>query len=56
MTGPVYFWIALVLSLTFLGFALALAKSRTLTQARRLFWASILYLPFLFTAMVLNKG
>jgi protoheme IX farnesyltransferase len=56
MTGPVYFWIALVLSLAFVGFALALAKNRTLPQARRLFWASILYLPFLFTAMVLNKG
>ncbi len=56
MTGPIYFWIALVLSLTFVGFAAALAKNRTLAQARRLFWASILYLPFLFTAMVLNKG
>ncbi len=56
MTGHVYFWIALVLSLTFLGFAAALAKNRTLAQARKLFWASILYLPFLFTAMVINKG
>lgn len=56
MAGHVYFWIALVLSLTFVGFAAALAKNRTLSQARRLFWASILYLPFLFTAMVLNKG
>jgi len=56
MTGYVYFWIALVLSLTFVGFALALARKRNLSQARRLFWASILYLPFLFTAMVLNKG
>ncbi len=56
MTGPMYFWIALVLSLVFLGFAIGLARHRTLAQARRLFWVSILYLPFLFTAMVASKG
>ncbi len=56
MTGPVYFWIALVLSLAFVGFAVALAKNRSLAQARKLFWVSILYLPCLFAAMVMDKG
>lgn len=55
MTGPVYFWIALVLSLFFLWFSAGLVRMRTLTQARKLFLVSIIYLPLLFIAMALNK-
>jgi protoheme IX farnesyltransferase len=55
MTGPLYFGVALALSLGFLGFSLWLASRNGLAQARRLFWASIVYLPLLFLAMVMNK-
>lgn len=56
MSGPVYFWAALALSSAFLGFSVWLALRKSLTQARKLFWSSIIYLPVLFLTMVLDKS
>ncbi len=56
MTGQVYFWVALVLSLTFLVYAFLMARHKTLRHARGLFWFSITYLPVLFMVMVLDKA
>ncbi len=55
MTGMLYFWVALFLSLGFLGFGLHAAFSRTVAGSRRLFLASIFYLPSLLMLMVADK-
>jgi protoheme IX farnesyltransferase len=55
IAGPVYFLIALILGLGFLGAALALAMRRSVVAARRLMFASLVYLPVLLTAMALDK-
>jgi protoheme IX farnesyltransferase len=55
ITGKVYFWAALVLSLAFLFYSCLLAWHKTIYYARGLFWLSITYLPILFLVMVLNK-
>lgn len=53
--GPFYFWFALGLGLAFLGMALWLAIRRTRLSARSLVIASILYLPLLFLAMLIDR-
>jgi protoheme IX farnesyltransferase len=55
LTGPVYLAAAIVLGLAFLWFAIQFARHLTVLRARHLFFASILYLPLLLTAMVLDK-
>ena len=55
ISGPVYFWSALVLSLAFLWQSVLLAKRKTLREAKGLFWMSITYLPLLFIIMVIDK-
>jgi protoheme IX farnesyltransferase len=55
LSGPVYFWSALVLSLAFLWQSISLARHKTLREARGLFWLSITYLPLLFVIMVMDK-
>jgi protoheme IX farnesyltransferase len=55
MAGAVYFTLAVILGLAFLYYAIQAATNRTRADARRLFLASILYLPLLLTAMMLNK-
>lgn len=55
MAGGIYFAAALVLGLGFLGFGIALAVSRTAAAARRLVIASLVYLPALLAAMVLDR-
>jgi heme O synthase-like polyprenyltransferase len=44
-----------VLGLIFLGFGIALARSRTLVAARRLMFASLFYLPLAFLCMAVDK-
>lgn len=56
MTGHLYFWGALLLSLGFLAFGIAAAKRRTIPSSRKLFLASIFYLPFILILMVANKS
>jgi protoheme IX farnesyltransferase len=55
LTGPVYLAGALVLGLAFLGFAVQFARHLSVPSARRLFFASILYLPLLLSVMVFDK-
>jgi heme o synthase len=55
LAGPVYLASALVLSLGFLGSAVQFARHRSEGRAWQLFYVSILYLPLLFGAMVLDK-
>ena len=55
MAGTVYFAAALVLSVAFLGSAIALMRSGTSRDARRLLLASLVYLPVLLTIMAFDK-
>ncbi len=55
LTGPVYFFGALSLGVGFLGCGMAQALSRTVPAARRLLFASLLYLPTLLALMALDK-
>jgi protoheme IX farnesyltransferase len=54
-TGPIYFYGALALGLIFLGTSVQAALSFTRHGARRLLFASVLYLPLLLGLMVWNK-
>jgi protoheme IX farnesyltransferase len=55
LTGKFYLIGALVLGGAFLFFAVQFARHMTVSRARQLFFVSILYLPLLLTAMVLDK-
>ena len=55
IAGPVYLAAALGLGLLFARAALQFARDLTESRARRLFYASLLYLPLLLAAMVLDK-
>jgi protoheme IX farnesyltransferase len=55
MSGAVYFAGALVLTLLFLGMALRFAMTRAVRDARRLFFASIIYLPLLWALMIVDR-
>jgi protoheme IX farnesyltransferase len=55
LTGVVYFMVAFVLGLAFLGFGIDLARTYTTAAARRLLFASLVYLPVLFLFMALDK-
>ena len=55
LAGRFYFSSALVLGLGLLGAALALARSRSTADARRLLLASLLYLPILLVVLALDK-
>ena len=55
LDGPVYLAVAVVLGLGYFGTAVRFAQQLTDRRARQLFLASIIYLPLLLTAMVLDK-
>jgi protoheme IX farnesyltransferase len=55
MTGSLYPITALVLGIAFCGFGLLLARSKSRADARQLFLASIIYLPALLTALMVDK-
>jgi protoheme IX farnesyltransferase len=55
MTGSLYFAGALALSLAFLALAVRFSVSRSVLDARRLFFGSITYLPLLWLLMILNR-
>jgi protoheme IX farnesyltransferase len=55
MAGPVYFAAALVLSVAFLWSAVALMRTGTPRDARRLLLASLVYLPVLLAIMAFDK-
>jgi protoheme IX farnesyltransferase len=55
LAGRLYFTGALLLSLAFLYLAFRFARSRTVADARTLFFGSIIYLPVLWIVMIANK-
>jgi protoheme IX farnesyltransferase len=55
IAGPFYFASALLLSLTFAAFAVQSAKLQTRLAAKKLFFASIIYLPLLLTILMLDR-
>ena len=55
LTGPTYLFGAMLLGTVFLWYAIQFSRYLTLSRARQLFYASILYLPLLLGAMVLDK-
>jgi protoheme IX farnesyltransferase len=55
MAGAMYFTAAVLLGFAFLSFGVSCATSRTRSDARKLFFASIVYLPALLAAMMLDK-
>ena len=55
LAGRVYLLGALVLGFGFLYFAVRLARSRTLLEAKWLLHASVIYLPLLYGLMMLDK-
>lgn len=55
MAGRVYFAGALVLTLAFAGLAIRFALTRSMLDARRLFFASIIYLPLLWILMIADR-
>lgn len=55
MTGVIYFAGALVLSLLFIGLALKFGMTRSIPDARRLFFGSIIYLPLIWMLMIADR-
>lgn len=55
MSGRLYFGVAAALGVLFLALAVRFARERTDRTARALFYASIIYLPLLWIALIANK-
>jgi heme o synthase len=55
LTGPIYFVGALVLTLVFIALSLKFAATRSIPDARRLFFGSIIYLPLLWMLMIADR-
>jgi heme o synthase len=55
MAGTVYFAGALLLTMAFLGVSVRFAMTRAVHDARRLFFASITYLPVLWILMIADR-
>jgi protoheme IX farnesyltransferase len=55
VSGPIYAVIALALGCALLWLAVRFALARDDASARRLFFASIIYLPAIWTAMIVNR-
>ncbi|MGV3774816.1 MAG: heme o synthase [Verrucomicrobiales bacterium] len=55
MAGGLYAVGALVLGLIFLWYAIQFARSLNMQRARQLFFVSIIYLPLLFSLLVIDK-
>ncbi|HEY1629016.1 MAG TPA: heme o synthase [Tepidisphaeraceae bacterium] len=55
MSGIAYFTAAVLLGLAFFSFGITCATTRQRVDARKLFFASIIYLPLLLAAMMLDK-
>ena len=55
MAGAAYFCTATLLGLAFFSFGINVAATKSRDDARRLFIASIIYLPILLTTLMLNK-
>lgn len=56
VSGTGYFFVALACGLGFLAFAVALVARPTRVNARRLFFASLVYLPVVMAAMMIDRA
>jgi heme o synthase len=56
LAGPIYFLCSLILGLMFLWAAVGLAQRRTVADARRLLFVSLVYLPTVLAIMALDKA
>jgi protoheme IX farnesyltransferase len=54
LAGAVYFFVSLVLGLSYLACSLHMARERTTASARRLFAVSLIYLPLVLLVMALD--
>jgi protoheme IX farnesyltransferase len=55
MAGAAYFTAAVLMGLAFLSYGVSCAASRTRADARKLFFASIIYLPVLLAVMMADR-
>jgi heme o synthase len=55
LAGPLYFGVALVLGLAFLGLAIRFARDLHRRTARQLFLGSLVYLPLIWLFMILTR-
>jgi heme o synthase len=55
LAGPVYVAVAFVLGATLLALSMHFARERSMVAARRLFYASIIYLPILWAVLVADS-
>ena len=55
LAGQAYFAVALMLGLAFLSFGVSCATTKTREDARKLFFASIIYLPALLGVLMLDR-
>ena len=55
LAGQAYFAVALMLGLAFLSFGVSCATTKTRDDARKLFFASIIYLPALLGVLMLDR-
>ena len=55
MAGAVYFTAAVMFGLAFLSFGVSCATTKMRIDARKLFFASIIYLPLLLAVMMADK-
>ena len=55
LAGSTYFFVALLVGVGFLACGLSLARSQSLAAARRLLFASLIYLPVLLFVMALDR-
>jgi protoheme IX farnesyltransferase len=55
LAGEIYLAAAVVMGLLFLAYGIRAARTKTRLNARRLFFASIIYLPLLFAFMMIDR-
>lgn len=56
LCGPAYFTAAVLLGIAYLTFGVSVAATRSRTDAKKLFFASIIYLPLLLAAMMFDRA
>ncbi len=55
LTAGLYFTVAVLLGMGYLSFGISVAASRSRVDAKKLFFASIIYLPLLLAAMMIDR-
>ncbi len=55
MAGNIYFFSSIILGVVYLSFGIILYRNYSISSARKLFYASLFYLPLLLLTMILNQ-